>query len=745
MTAADTQILLNKLQSNINQLELTNKGALNALEFRLDAILQANLDTFWLLICAILVFLMQAGFMCLETGLSRNKNSINVALKNVSDFGISVVVFWAFGFALMYGTSVSGLFGTKFFFFTTKVAGYQTYFVFQAMFVATAATIISGAVAERLKFFSYIIITLLVSGLFYPIVGHWSWAFNFENPAQKFGWLGQLGYLDFAGASVVHSVGGWIALSVLLVVGNRTGRFREDDKKKSFQGSNTPMAALGALILWFGWFGFNGGANGAMDLKIPLILINTFLSASFGLIFSSVMGIIVLKKPEPLFMITGPLAGLVSITASCAYVDPTHAIIIGSIGGIISGSTIVLLEKIKIDDVVSAIPVHLACGIWGTIAVALFANFELMGVEKTRLEQIYIQLIGISSIGAFCFIGSYLILKTINSFFPLRVSKIHEELGLNISEHNASTDTHELLEVLTNQAKSDNYSSRAPQDPFTESGIIGTQYNVIMNKLEQSEKQKNKWKNRVSKEIKLAMNVQQRLMPKRDIENYPIFGLNIPAREISGDFYDFYLHDDEVYFTLSDVSGKGVNAGMVMAKAITLFKIFAKQKFKPNEILLEMNNDLKETNPVGTFITSIVGRYNLKTDLVEIANAGHQPTLLKVGKDFKEYPSSSMPLAVIKHKDESVYQLESFKLNGGRIYCFTDGFSECMDENKQEIGIDGVKELILKHTNSSLQKELTSATEEIRLKSLKKEIVEDGVKKDNDILDDDLTIIAIGK
>ena len=388
MTVADTQILFDKLQSNIDQLELTNKGALKALEFRLDAILQENLDTFWLLICAILVFLMQAGFMCLEYGLSRNKNSINVALKNITDFGIAVVVFWAFGFALMYGTSVSGLFGTKFFFFTTKVAGYQTYFVFQAMFVATAATIISGAVAERLKFFSYVIITLLASGFFYPIVGHWSWAFNFENPAEKFGWLGQLGYLDFAGASVVHSVGGWIALSVLLVVGNRTGRFRADDKKKSFQGSNTPIAALGALILWFGWFGFNGGANGAMDLKIPLILINTFLSASFGLIFSSIMGILVLKKPEPLFMITGPLAGLVSITASCAYVDPADAILIGSIGGIVSGSTIVLLEKVKIDDVVSAIPVHLACGMWGTIAVALFGNFEMMGVEKTDRKSV---------------------------------------------------------------------------------------------------------------------------------------------------------------------------------------------------------------------------------------------------------------------------------------------------------------------------------------------------------------------
>ncbi|MAQ98320.1 MAG: ammonium transporter [Gammaproteobacteria bacterium] len=742
MTAAETQILLNELQSKVDK--LPTEGSLKALEFRLDAILQANLDTFWLLICAILVFLMQAGFMCLESGLSRNKNSINVALKNITDFGIAVVTFWAFGFALMYGTSVSGLFGNKFYFFTTKVAGYQTYFVFQAMFVATAATIISGAVAERLKFFSYVIITFFTSGFFYPIIGHWSWAFNFEDPSEKFGWLGKLGYLDFAGASVVHSVGGWIALSVLLIVGNRTGRFRKDNSKKTFQGSNTPIAALGCLILWFGWFGFNGGANGAMDIKVPLILINTFLSASFGLIFSSMMGVLVLKKPEPLFMITGPLAGLVSITASCAYVDPADAILIGSIGGIVSGSTIVLLEKIKIDDVVNAIPVHLAAGIWGTIAVALFGNFEMMGVEKTRLEQLFIQLIGIGAIGSFCFFGSYIVLKTINSFYPLRVGKIQEELGLNISEHNASTDTHELLEVLTKQAKSEDYSSRAPQDPFTDSGIIGTQYNVLMNKLEESEKQKNKWKNRVSQEIKLAMNVQKRLMPKRDIENFPIYGLNIPAREISGDFYDFYLHDDEVYFTLSDVSGKGVNAGMVMAKAITLFKIFAKQKFRPNEILLEMNNDLNQTNPVGTFITSIVGRYNLKTDLVEIANAGHQPVLLKIGKDFKEFASSSMPLAITKHKDESVYKLESFNLNGGRIYCFTDGFSECMDENKQEIGIDGVKELILRHKNSSLKKELESATEEIRLKSLKTGVLEKGIKKNNDILEDDLTIIGIG-
>ena len=184
---------------------------------------------------------------------------------------------------------------------------------------------------------------------------------------------------------------------------------------------------------------------------------------------------------------------------------------------------------------------------------------------------------------------------------------------------------------------------------------------------------------------------------------------------------------------------------MVMAKAITLFKIFAKQKYKPNEILLEMNNDLNETNPIGTFITSIVGRYNLKTDLIEIANAGHQPALVINGKEFKEFPSSAMPLAVVKHKDESIYKLESFNLNKGRIYCFTDGFSECMNEKKQEIGIVGVKELILRHENSSLKKELESATEEIRLKSLKIDIKEKGIKENNDILDDDLTIIGIGK
>tara|TARA_Y100000031_G_C8181167_1_gene366560 strand:- start:431 stop:1231 length:801 start_codon:yes stop_codon:yes gene_type:complete len=266
-----------------------------------------------------------------------------------------------------------------------------------------------------------------------------------------------------------------------------------------------------------------------------------------------------------------------------------------------------------------------------------------------------------------------------------------------------------------------------------------------MNQLEQSEKQKNKWKNRVSKEIKLAMDVQKKLMPRRNLNNYPVFGLNIPAREISGDFYDFYPHDDQIYFTLSDVSGKGVNAGMIMAKAITLFKIFSRQKYKANEILLEMNNDLNETNPPGTFVTSIIGCYNLKTDIVEIANAGHQPALVRTGDQFIEYSSTSMPLGVVKQKSKEVYKIETFKLDSSRVYCFTDGFSECLDENNNEIGIEGVKKLLLKHQNSSLKTELKNATEEIKNMSLKKDYKEKGLKENNSILDDDLTIVGLGK
>ena len=233
-------------------------------------------------------------------------------------------------------------------------------------------------------------------------------------------------------------------------------------------------------------------------------------------------------------------------------------------------------------------------------------------------------------------------------------------------------------------------------------------------------------------------------MPRRSINNFPIEGINIPAREISGDFYDFYPHNDQIYFTLCDVSGKGVNAGMVMARAITLFKIYSKNNFKPNEIHFEMNNDLQQTNPKGVYVTSIVGSYNLTTDIVELSNAGHLPALFKNGKEFLEYNSSSLPLGVKKADSSKEYRLESFKLEEGRLYCFTDGFSECRNENGEEIGIQGVKQLILNYQNTSLKKELSKIIKDVESKSIKDESF-DQDKSDESILEDDLTIIGLGK
>ena len=230
---------------------------------------------------------------------------------------------------------------------------------------------------------------------------------------------------------------------------------------------------------------------------------------------------------------------------------------------------------------------------------------------------------------------------------------------------------------------------------------------------------------------------------RRTINNFPIEGINIPAREISGDFYDFYTHNDQIYFTLCDVSGKGVNAGMVMARAITLFKIYSKNKFKPNEIHYEMNNDLRQTNPKGVYVTSIVGSYNSQTDIVELSNAGHLPALFKNGKGFNEYESSSLPLGIKKADNSNEYKLESFKLDNGRLYCFTDGFSECRNDKGEEIGIAGVKDLINNYQNTSLKKELSKIIKDVESKSTKGQNFDQN--NDDNILEDDLTIIGLGK
>ena len=690
-------------------------------------------DTLWVINCAILVFIMQAGFMCMESGLSRQKNSINVALKNAADFGVSVVIFWLFGFGLMFGKSFNGLFGTDLFFFAINISEYQTYFVFQAMFVATAATIISGAVAERLKFIGYLVITVLATGIIYPIVGHWAWSASYLGEAMNKGWLASIGFVDFAGSTIVHSVGGWIALSGILILGPRIGKFSIANKGK-FTGSSFPLAVLGTLILWFGWFGFNGGSNGAMDDAVPLILINTFLAASFGLLTGLVISFLIHKKPDPIYIVLGPLAGLVAITAACNSVNSLLAIIIGIIGSIIAIIVAKILDRFEIDDVVGAVPVHLAAGIWGTLAVGFFSDLEIIGTGLTRFEQIKVQIIGIASIGAFSFIVSFILLKILNSFYPLRVSPLHEQVGLNIAEHGAASIEHDLISILDKQSTSGDLKVRGPQDPFTAGGVIGLYYNKLMSKLETSETEKNKWRKRISSEIDLAVKVQENFIPKRNLENYPVQGINIPAREVSGDFFGFHPHNESVYFIIADVAGKGIHAGMVMAKASTLFKVLAQDRVDPNEMMLHMNNDLFNTKTGGMFVTSILGVYDLITEEVSWTNGGHLPALIRdqTGK-FEEYESKAPPLGVILQKNKSIYMTNKKKLNGKRFYVFTDGLSESLDEKNKELGIAGAKRIINRNFNSAVKVELTNISKEVVGKSRKK------------ILSDDLTIVTIGK
>ena len=703
-------------------------------------------DTLWVINCAILVFIMQAGFMCMETGLSRYKNSINVALKNAADFGVSVVIFWIFGFGLMFGKSYNGLFGTDLFFFKTDVAEYMTYFVFQAMFVATAATIISGAVAERMKFNGYIIITILATGIIYPIVGHWTWSSSYLNnmdverqllditgQINTTGWLSTKGFVDFAGSTIVHSVGGWIALSAVLILGPRIGKYSKANKGK-FTGSSFPLAVLGTLILWFGWFGFNGGSNGAMDEAVPLILINTFLSASFGLLTGLGISFLLFKKPDPYYVILGPLAGLVAITAGCNSMTSIVSIFVGIIGAVVAIFVNELLNKYEIDDVVGAIPVHLAAGVWGTLAVGFFSDLEILGTDLSRLEQIKIQFIGVIAIGLFAFLGSFTILKILNSFYPLRVSPIQEELGLNIAEHNATSVEHDLISILDKQSETGDLTIRGPQDPFTAGGVIGLYYNKLMSKLETSEIEKKKWRDRITGEVKLAVKVQENFLPKRNLDNYPVHGINLAAREVSGDFFSFYPHNESVYFIIADVAGKGIHAGMVMAKASTLFEIMSRDKVDVDEMAFHMNNDLHLTKTGGMFVTSIIGNYNIITDEISWVNAGHQPAIIRDNKgNFQEFESKSPPLGVIKQATKSNYFVNKSKLNGHRFYAFTDGLSESLDKNNKEIGIEGSKEVINRNFNKNPDDELNLIAKEI------------AANANNKNLSDDLTLIVIGK
>ncbi|UII75110.1 ammonium transporter [Flagellimonas sp. HMM57] len=394
----------------------------------------------WMMICTGLVFFMHLGFSFLEIGLTRQKNTVNILFKNVFIICVGLLLYYIGGFNLMYPGFEDGDLGfLKFAGFgiaapengmTPEYAdgGYTwwTDFLFQGMFAATAATIVSGAVAERVKLGAFMLFTIIYVGLIYPIVGSWQWGGGFLS-TLSYGTAE--GFYDFAGSTLVHSVGGWGALIAIFLLGARIGKFGEDGKPKAIPGHSLPFAAAGVLILWLGWFGFNGGSVLSADPELTsLVLVTTSLAAAAGGVSAFLTSLIAYKNYDLTMFLNGILGGLVGITAGADQMSPNEAVIIGLIAGVVIVFGVALIDKLKLDDPVGAVAVHLICGIWGTLAVGIFGSLA-------SFDQFLVQLAGVGAAAAFCSVSAFIILFAIKKISGLRVSEEEEVEGLDIHEH----------------------------------------------------------------------------------------------------------------------------------------------------------------------------------------------------------------------------------------------------------------------------------------------------------------------
>jgi ammonium transporter len=466
-----------------------------------------QIDQLWVIVAAILVCFMQAGFLCLEAGAVRRKNSINVGAKNIYDLIISFGLFLVLGHLLMFGHTESGWFGNPLrshFDIDQKVI-----ILFHTIFAGTAATILSGSIAERMKFNSYLIIISVLSIAVYPIVGHWVWAEALI--PGNLGWLQKLTFQDFAGCSVVHILGGTAALAVSLVLGPRLRRF--GNEAVNMRSSDPSLSFLGLLLIWLGWFGFNGGSVLSVNSDLTKVIINTIFGGISGGIGGRLFQIIAKENQQNVWsMINGVLGGLVGITGGAIYFSTWESLVVGLIGGFIGVGGNKLLTKYKIDDVVGAIPVHLFSGIWGTLAVGIFGNHVQVWHSMSLLDRIGVQFIGILSIMSYTFIIIWLTTKLLKSTFGIRVSNADEIQGLNISEHEASTASYDMISAMKRQVDEKNFTESIDVEMGTEVGEISEMYNRVVRDM-------NKYANE-EKELKRQIRFNnEQLKFQRDISN----------------------------------------------------------------------------------------------------------------------------------------------------------------------------------------------------------------------------------
>ena len=389
--------------------------------------IRISLDSVWVVLGGILVFFMQAGFALIESGSVRSKNTVNVLMKNYMDMCIGGLVFWLFGFGLMFGLNQTGWIGLSHFMPEALDDWHWNLLFFQMMFAATATTIASGAMAERIHFTAYIVSAIIVSGVIYPIFGSWAWGGLFGGD----GWLKALGFIDFAGSTVVHSIGGWVALAGIIILGPRLGRFGRKGQSHFLAGHNLPLVALGGFILWFAWFGFNAGSTVAANVSIGRIALNTHLAACAAAATYMILALIQSKAVLMRYTINASLAGLVAITAGCATMSPLYAVITGAFAGVLITFVPLLLEKMQLDDVVDAVAVHGVCGAWGTIAAGIFLESN-----PFDLHVIGVQAIGVGAAFIWGFGVALVMFKVLDKVLGgLRVSQQHEQRGLDYTEH----------------------------------------------------------------------------------------------------------------------------------------------------------------------------------------------------------------------------------------------------------------------------------------------------------------------
>lgn len=603
-----------------------------------------NIDLLWILLCAFLVFMMQLGFALIETGTVRSKNTINVAMKNLIDTVFGIIFFWLIGFGIMFGTDIGGVVGFSDFAIDGANLNQNGFFFFQAMFAATAITIVSGAVAERMKFNAYIVIAIIVTSFIYPIFGHWVWNEN--------GWLNTLGFKDFAGSTVVHSMGAWIGLAGALVLGPRLGKFK-NGRINYFAPSNHNFIVFGVFILFFAWFGFNAGSLLRFDPLATTILINTTIAAAFGGLGGWILSLINKDKVGVEIFSFGIIAGLVGITAGCDQFT-TH---VSAFVGLFSAFVMfffdqLILRKFKIDDPLSVIGVHGFAGVWGTVAVGIFAPLQ---EAQTRIEYILVQLLGVTSAFLFAFFLSVIIFIILAKVGLLRVRKKHEVLGLNVSEHNAKLPWVDTIESIVKIMKTGNINSKIHEERGTEVGLVAKFFNYLLNILQK--KQIELKKINISLKNKAEIDPLTKILNRRALEE-KIKDINPYENSMC-----VMMIDIDKFKNINDTYGHGVGDEVlkelvtVVQKQIRQYDIFARwggEEF----VLIVTNTDISIAEKIAEKIRIAVEHHIFP----EIKNV-----TTSIGLSCAKKESDTFEM-ILEKADKGLYQAKETGRN--KVYCW---------------------------------------------------------------------------